>query len=150
MSLKRQSISVSNPQNRENRQCPPAQCRLCHVNVETKVFVCYLSVTSGCAEDFFLFKILFIFDSSEGIWRRKRTTVPVITVNASEHRTDCVQSVYNCVSCEPRPPSLLGSHATFPVTLLYTRGSKLIWCISVISLSSLITCKICCVLTFCS
>lgn len=88
---------------------------------ENSLCVCYLSMT-------YLLKTFFFsppfFCCSEAIWREKRTPVPKITANASEHRAHCVQSVYNCVSCEPCPPSMLGSHAPFPATLLCMRESK--------------------------
>lgn len=69
---------------------------------------------------------MFFFSFSAALREEERTPVPKISENTSEHRADCVQSVYNCVSCEPCQPSMLGSHAPFPVTLLYTRESQLI------------------------
>lgn len=72
----------------------------------------------------YLLKMCFSFSAASR--EEERTPVPKISENASEHRADCVQSVYNCVSCEPCQPSMLGSHAPFPVTLLYTRESQLI------------------------
>lgn len=118
-----QFYSVNNPQNRENRQSLLAWCWL-HLEHVKEQPMCALLERDISAEGVF-----FIFCCSEGIWRRKRTPVPKITENASEHRADCVQSVYNCVSCEPCPPSMLGSHAPFHTTLLYMRESKLILCI---------------------
>ena len=53
-----------------------------------------------------------LFCRSEGIWRRKRTPVPKITENASEHRADFIQSVCNCVSAEPCPPFMLWQSCT--------------------------------------
>jgi len=54
--------------------------------------------------------------------RTKRTLVSKITENVSEHS---LSRDHNCVSHEACPPSTLGSHAPFPMTLLYSRES--IW-----------------------
>lgn len=147
-----QLYSVNSPQNSESRQPLLAWCwlhwehvkeQLMRALLERDIRICWRRFFSLSLFFFFLF---FIFCCSEGIWRRKRTPVPKIKENASEHSTDCVQSVYNCVSCEPCPPSMLGSHAPFHTTLIYMRESELILCVvcfllfflKIISLASVI------------
>lgn len=92
-----------------------------------KVYVCYLSVTYLLKiEDFFFCS--FSAAAREYEVEREHLSLKIME-NISEHRTDYVQSVYNCVSREPCPPSALDSHAPFPVTLLYIRDSKQIACV---------------------
>lgn len=55
---------------------------------------------------------------------KKRAPVPEIVKTASLCWADCVLSIIY----EPCPHSVLGSHAPFPVTLLYTRRSSTAVC----------------------
>lgn len=51
---------------------------------------------------------------------KKRAPVPEIVKTASQRWTDCLLGIIY----EPCPHSVLGSHAPFPVTLLYTKRSS--------------------------
>lgn len=76
-----------------------------------------------------------------GGYEEEETPVPEITENASEQRDDCLQSVYNSISCEPCPPHTLGSHAPFHMTL---HESLTLFCLySITLLSSKVIFRIC-------
>lgn len=65
-------------------------------------------------------KMLFVIMSIGEEEIKKRTPVPQIVKTDRECRADCLLSI----TYKPSPHCVLGSHAPFPVTLLYTRRSS--------------------------